>query len=128
MVGGQAQTSASIGRHSELIAQTALLANGYSVLEPIIPEAYDVAVTRKGDDKIIRIQVKSIIKREKSGNTWYVIRGKKNNGKVYDLDDCDCFIGVYGNEVYMTPNRCISEYWTAVDKADENWERLKLEL
>lgn len=124
MVGGQAQSTASIGRHSELIAQTALLANGYTVLEPIVPEPFDLAITRKGDERIKRVQVKTILRRNKSGNDWFVIRGKKNNGGVYTADDCDYFIGVYDNCVYMTPNREISEYWTSVDKAETTWTRL----
>lgn len=124
MVGGQAQTSASIGRHSELIAQTALLANGYTILEPVVPEPFDLAITRKGDSTIRRIQIKTILKRNKSGRDWYVIRGKKNNGEVYDTEDCDYFIGVYENRVYMTPNRMISEYWSAVDEVESKWERL----
>ena len=124
MVGGQAQSSASIGRHSELIAQTALLANGYTVLEPIVPEPFDLAITRKGDERIKRVQIKTLIKRNKSGNDWFVIRGKKNNGDVYTLDDCDYFIGVYDNRVYMTPNREISEYWRSVDDVEAKWERI----
>jgi len=124
MIGGQAQTTASIGRHSELIAQTALLANGYTVLEPIVPEPFDLAITRKGDGTIRRIQIKTILKRNKSGNDWFVIRGKKNNGAVYTEDDCDYFIGVYDNAVYMTPNREISEYWSSIDNAETTWTRL----
>lgn len=124
MIGGQAQSSASIGRHSELIAQTALLANGYTVLEPIVVEPFDLAITRKGDATMRRIQIKTIIKRNKSGNDWFVIRGKKNNGEVYGLDEVDYFIGIYDNAVYMTPNREISEYWSAVDEAETKWTRL----
>lgn len=124
MVGGQAQSSSSIGRHSELIAQTALLANGFTVLEPIVPEPFDLAVTRKGDATIQRIQIKTILKRNKSGRDWYVIRGKKNSGGVYTVDDADYFIGVYENRVYMTPNREISEYWAAVDEVETKWTRL----
>lgn len=124
MEGGQAQSSSSIGRHSELIAQTALLANGFTVLEPIVPEPFDLAVTRKGDATIKRIQIKTIIKRNKSGNEWYVIRGKKNSGDVYSLEDCDAFIGVWNNRVYMTPNREISEYWSSVDEVESKWTRL----
>lgn len=124
MIGGQAQSTASIGRHSELIAQTALLANGWSVLEPIVAEPYDLAITRKGDSSIRRIQIKTILKRNKSGNDWFVIRGKKNNGEVYTMDDADYFIGVFENAVYMTPNREISEYWSSVDNAETTWTRL----
>lgn len=124
MVGGQAQSTGSIGRHSELLAQTALLANGWTVLEAIVQEPFDIAITRRGDKTLKRIQVKTIVKRNKSGNDWFVIRGKKNSGEVYTEDDCDYFIGVYDNAVYMTPNREISEYWTAVNEAETKWTRL----
>lgn len=124
MVGGQAQTSSTIGRHSELIAQTALLANGWSVLEPIVAEPYDIAVMRRGDKTARLIQIKTILKRHKQGRDWFVIRGKKSNGEVYTHDDCDYFIGVYDNRVYMTPCREISEYWVAADEVETKWTRL----
>lgn len=119
-----ALSSSEIGMHSELLAQTALLANGYIVLEPIVQEPFDIAVMRRGDKTTKLIQVKTIIKRNKSGNEWFVIRGKKNNGEVYSTDDCDYFIGVYDNCVYMTPNREIGEYWSSVDNAETTWTRL----
>ena len=124
MIGGQAQTSASIGRHSELIAQTALTANGWTVLIPDGVEPFDLAITRKGDATIQRIQIKTIIRRSKSGRDWFVIRGKKNSGEVYSAEDADYFIGVWDNAVYMTPNRGISEYWAAVDEVETKWTRL----
>lgn len=117
-------SSSGVGKHSELLAQTALLANGYTVMEPIVAEPFDIAVMRRGDKTAKLIQVKSIIKRNKSGRDWYVIRGKKNNGDVYTLDDCDYFIGVYDNCVYMTECREISEYWSAVDEVETKWTRL----
>lgn len=124
MVGNQPQSTASIGRHSELIAQTALLANGYTVLEPIVAEPFDLAITRKGDGTIKRVQVKTAIKRSRGGREYLVIRGMRNNGKVYEKDDCDYFIGVYENRVYMTPNRIISEYWCGLDELETKWTRL----
>lgn len=124
MFGGQAQTSSSIGRHSELLAQVALTANGWTVLIPDGVEPFDLAITRKGDATIKRIQIKTILKRNKAGNDWFVIRGKKNSGEVYTAEDCDAFIGVFDNCVYMTPNRGISEYWSAVDEVETKWTRL----
>ena len=124
MVGGQAQTSSTIGRHSELIAQVALTANGWTVLIPDGVEPFDLAVTRKGDATLQRIQIKTLLKRNKGGRDWFVIRGKKSNGDVYSAEDCDQFIGVWGDCVYMTPNRGISEYWSAVDEVETKWTRL----
>lgn len=124
MYGGQAQTSSSIGRHSELIAQVALTANGWTVLIPDGVEPFDLAITRKGDATIQRVQIKTLVKRFKEGAWWYVIRAKKNSGEVYDADDCSLFIGVYDGCVYMTPNRIISEYWAKVDEVETKWTRL----
>lgn len=117
-------SSSGVGKHSELLAQTALLANGYTVMEPIVAEPFDIAVIRRGDKTAKLIQVKTILKRNKAGRDWYVIRGKKNNGDVYTLDDCNYFIGTYNNRVYMTECRSISEYWSAVDEVETKWTRL----
>lgn len=124
MTTAQALTTASIGRHSELLAQTALLANGWTVLESIVPEPFDLAVTKRGDNRICRIQIKTLIQRNKNGIDYYVLKGKKNNGDVYDKDDCDIFIGVYHNVVYLVENRCIGEYWIRVDEVAEKWTEM----
>ena len=124
MYGGQAQSSASIGRHSELIAQTALTANGWTVLIPDGVEPFDIAVTRKGDSTLKRIQVKTITRRFRYDTWWLVIKAKKNNGEVYGLDECDYFIGVTDGCAYMTPNRLISEYYIREDEVESKWTRL----
>lgn len=123
-----AMTTAAVGRHSELLAITALLANGYTVLEPAVPEPFDLAITRRGESKIIRAQVKTALYREKDGIAYYVIRGKKNSGSVYDMDDCDIFIGVIDNDVYMLDNRMCSEYWVRADAIESKWTRLTTRL
>lgn len=128
MTTAQALTTASIGRHSELLAQTALLANGWTVLESIVPEPFDLAVTKRGDNRICRIQIKTLVQRNKAGIDYYVLKGKKNNGDVYDKDDCDVFIGVYHNVVYLVENRCIGEYWVRVDEVAEKWTELPTTL
>ncbi|SER88246.1 hypothetical protein [Psychrobacillus sp. OK032] len=128
MVVAQALTTASIGRHSELLAQTALLANGWTVLESIVPAAFDIAVTKRGDNRICRCQVKTLIQRTKDGVDYYVLKGKKNSGEVYDKYDCDVFIGVTNNVVYLVENRCISEYWARVDEVAEKWTELPTTL
>lgn len=124
MTTAQALSTASVGRHSELLAQTALLANGWTVLESIVPEPFDLAVTKRGDNRICRIQIKTLTQRNKNGIDYYVLKGKKNNGDVYDKDDADIFIGVYHNVVYLVENRCIGEYWIRVDEVAEKWTEL----
>jgi len=128
MTATQALTTASIGRHSELLAQTALLANGWTVLESIVPAPFDIAVTKRGDNRICRIQVKTVIKRLKNGIWYYVVKGKKNNGNVYTKQDCDVFIGVYENAVWLLDNREISEYMIRCDEVAEKWTELPTTL
>ena len=122
----QALSTSTIGRHSELLAMAALLADGWSVSEPTVPEAHDL-LAMKGD-KSLRIQVKTIKLREKDGVPYYVIRGLKNSGATYTLSDCDAFIGVVGEHVYLTANREITDYWVKVDEVSEKWRYLPLKI
>ena len=121
-------TTAAVGRHSELLAITALLANGYTVLEPAVPEPFDLAITKRGESKIVRIQVKTALFREKDGIEYYVVKGKKNSGVIYGKDDCDVFIGVIDNHVYMFDNTEITEYWVRADAIEGKWTRLTTRL
>lgn len=100
------------GKHSELLAQLALIANGYKVLEPTTnSEPYDLAF-RLGKETLY-VQVKTAYKREEEryNGAWLVVRGAKNNGMVYTFDEVDYFIMVWENKCYMFPNREIKEYW-----------------
>lgn len=124
----QALSTASVGRHSELLAQTALLANGWVVMEPIVPEPFDIAVTKRGDNRLVKIQVKTILRRTKDGIEYFVVKGKKSNGNVYTTDDCDLFIGVHQNTVYLIDCRSISEYWVRTDEVAEKWTELPTTL
>lgn len=104
----------------------ALIANGWVVHETTTPEAHDLLAIKGGKSK--RIQVKTIKYREKDEVPYYVIRGLKNNGQVYDLSDCDAFIGVVGEHVYLTENRSISEYWCKTDEVNKKWRHLPLKI
>ena len=119
-------STSTIGRHSELLAMAALLADGWSVSEPTVPEAHDLLASKNGQQ--MRIQVKTIKQREKDGVPYYVIRGLKNNREVYSLSDCDAFIGVVGEHVYLAENRELSEYWSRADDVSEKWKRLDLKI
>lgn len=119
-------STSSIGRHSELLAMAALIANGWSVSEPTVPEAYDLLAYKDG--LTVRAQVKTIKQRTRDGIDYYVIRGLKNSGQVYSLADCDVFIGVIGDSVYMTTNREISEYWVRADEVDDRWTKLAIQI
>ena len=119
-------STSSIGRHSELLAMAALIANGWSVSEPTVPEAYDLLAYKDG--LTVKAQVKTIKQRTRDGIDYYVIRGLKNSGQVYDLSDCDVFIGVVGDCVYMADCRSISEYWVRADEVDDKWRKLALKI
>jgi len=121
-------SSSDKGRHSELLAMTALLANGYTVLEPIVAEPFDLAVTKRGNSEIKRVQVKTIVERTRDGIDYYVIRGTRGNGRAYDEHDADYMIGVADGRVFMTENRCLSEYWARKDRVTEKWTELKTEM
>ena len=113
------------GRHSELLAQTALLANGWSVSEPIAPEAFDLVARAPGSAEWQRIQIKSARVRE-DRNGEIVCYARKNNGKNYDADDCDLFIAVLNSDVYMFANRFLSEYWVTAANIEDKWTKLEI--
>lgn len=113
----------TVGRHSELLAQTALLANGWSVAEPIAPEPYDLVAKAPGSAEWVRIQIKTARARE-DRNGWVVCYTRKNSGEVYGAADCEYFIAVLAGDVYMFPNRNLSEYWVKPDELSEKWTRL----
>ncbi|AYA77380.1 hypothetical protein DOE78_19055 [Bacillus sp. Y1] len=118
-----AHSTITKGRHSELLAQTALLANGYSVAEPIAPEPFDLLARAPGTMEWLRIQIKSARARD-DRNGEVVAYARKNNGKPYDKEDCDLFIAVLDGEVYMFENRELSEYWCPAHALSEKWTKL----
>jgi PD-(D/E)XK endonuclease len=115
------------GRYAELLAQTALLANGWSVAEPIAPEPFDLVARDPIHGRWHRIQVKTARRRD-DRNGEIVVYAKKSNGAVYTRDDCDLIIGVVDDEVYMFPNREISEYWISPDRIESRWTKLDTTL
>lgn len=123
-----AHDSATKGRHAELIAIAALMANGWTVLEPAVPDVFDLGITRPGWTKFKRVQVKTARLRQKDGVSWVVVNGSRNNGKVYTPDEVDYFIGIYDGVAYMFKNRVISEYWVKPAEIDERWTRLEVSI
>lgn len=125
-----ALTSNNKGRHAELLAQTALLANGYIVMEPIAPEPFDLAVKRIGEDETFYVQVKTAYLRDEPryGGEYIVVRGAKNNGSVYTEAEVDYFIAVWQGRAYMFPNREISEYWIRPKDLASKWTELSMDI
>lgn len=123
-------TSISKGMHAELLAQTALLANGYTVMTPLAPEPFDMAIKRIGDKTVYFVQVKTAFLRneERYGGEYIVVRGAKNNGNVYTKQEVDYFVAVWDGEVYLFPNREVSEYWIRPSDLGEKWTKLETGL
>lgn len=105
------------GAYSELLAEAALLANGFEVARPIAPEPYDMITRNPVTGDYQRIQVKTVRVREDRGGVL-VVYARRANGEPYSTDDCDMFVGVHGDDVYIFQNRGLSEYWS--DGADGN--------
>ncbi|WHY01828.1 group I intron-associated PD-(D/E)XK endonuclease [Neobacillus sp. DY30] len=113
------------GRHSELLAQSALLANGWNVSEPIAPEAFDLVARAPGSSVWQRIQIKSArVREDRDGSI--VCYARKNNGETYNESDCDLFIAVLNGDVYLFQNRNISEYWVTPDNIADKWTKLEI--
>lgn len=119
-----AYTTNTKGRHAELIAITALLANGFTVMEPTTPDVFDLGITRPGRTDFLRVQVKTCRYRIKDGEPWVIVTGTRNNGQVYMTDDVDAFIGVYDGVAYMFDNTGLTEYWVKPAELSEKWTRL----
>ena len=119
-------SSTERGKHAELLAATALLANGYSVMEPISPQPYDLAIRHPQTGETSYVQIKTAFSRneERYGGEYIVVRGAKNSGKVYMREEVDYFVAVWQGDVYLFPNREIKEYWIRPDKLSEKWTKL----
>lgn len=123
-------TTSSVGRHSELLAMAALIADGWCVHEATTPEAHDLLASKVEGNltQYQRIQVKTIVTRERDGHKYYVIRGLKNSGIPYTTADCDAFIGVVDGRVFMTSCTGLTEYWIKAEEVTEKWRELPLKI
>lgn len=115
------------GTHSELLATTALLANGWDVAEPFAPRRFDLIAKPPNGNRWIQIQVKTARARgDRNGEV--VVYAKKNNGEPYTFEEAEYIIGIYNGDVYMFPNREIGEYWVNPLLIKERWTHLPLEF
>ena len=118
------------GKHAELLAQTALLANGWSVLEPISPQPYDLAARCPLTGEIIYVQVKTAYLRdserdiERYGKAYLRVPGARNNGRKYETGEVDYFIAVWQGDCYMFRNREQTEYWVLPEEIGDKWSKL----
>lgn len=117
------------GVHSELLAKIALVANGYKVLEPTAPyEPYDLAFRLGSETLYVQVKTAYMRDEEKYNGEWIIVRGLKNNGSVYTLDEVDYFILVWDNKCYMFPNRELQEYWFREKDLETNAIYLPMEV
>jgi hypothetical protein len=115
-----------------LIAQAALLANGWRIHESKTAEAYDILATDPTTGEHVKIQVKTVKQREDRGGDL-VIYARKGNGTAYDRADADYLIGVWVDNgevprVFMLENRLLTEYWASEARASKRWIELDISL
>lgn len=108
------------------MAEAALSNAGYTLLVPSSTEPFDLAITKRGTNRLERVQVKTIIKRERNGIEYFVMRGIRGSGAVYTQEDADYMVGVIDGKVYMTQCRAISEYWCRADNVATKWRELPI--
>jgi hypothetical protein len=121
-----------VGTYSEVVAELALLANGYTVSRPRTAEPFDLKAECPKTGRELKVQVKTVRKRS-DRNFELVVQATKGNGEIYTKSDVDVFVGVLAEEgeiprVYMFENREIKEYWATESRAEKRWERLELPL
>ena len=123
-------TTTEKGKHAELLAQTALLANGYTVLEPIAPESFDLAVRHPTSKETLYVQVKTAYLRDSDedikryGDAYLVVKGAPASGRPYLADEVDCFIAVWQGRVFMFPNEGLREYWVKASEVSDKWTEI----
>lgn len=122
-------TTSDRGTHSELLAKAALIANGYKVLEPTSPyEPYDLAFRSGSETKYVQVKTAYMRDDERFVGEWIIVRGIRNNNKVYKLDEVDYFITIWKNKCYMFPNKEQKEYWFREQKLLEETIYLPIEV
>ncbi|MEK4970669.1 hypothetical protein MHI57_24755 [Cytobacillus sp. FSL K6-0129] len=120
----------TLGAYSELVAELALIANGYTVSTTRTSEAYDLKATDPLNGAELKVQVKTIRKRG-DRNGELVVYATNGSGQKYSQSDVDVFIGVLAEEgemprVYMFENRDLREYWATEARASKRWVELSL--
>jgi hypothetical protein len=120
------------GVYSELIAEVALMANGYQVSRTRTAEPFDLKAVDPLNGSEYKIQVKTIRKRA-DRNGELVVYATNGRGQTYSKSDVDLFIGILVEEsevprVFMFENREIKEYWASEARASNRWVELSIAL
>lgn len=116
-----------------MVAQIALLANGWTPHESRTKEAHDILAINPETGRAEKVQVKTIRRRtDRAGE--FVIYARKGDATTYDLADADWLIGVLADNgktprVFLLENKCQTEYWTREDRLHLNgWRELSIAL
>lgn len=119
-------TRAQRGSYSELLAQAALISEGYIVSQPVTVEPFDLTIKSPGDKRTYYVQVKTVFVREDSRyiGKRFVVRGARNNGKIYTKEEVDYFVAVNGEDVYMFNNTEQWEYWAKEHEPEKVWKKI----
>src|SRR5690625_3371356 len=112
--------------HIVVLDATTMPPIGECALAAISPQPYDLAIRHPETGESSYVQVKTAFTRDEKryGGKYVVVRGHKRNGDVYTRDEVDYFIAIYDGDVYMFPNREISEYWVKLDDIASRWTKL----
>lgn len=103
------------GAYSQLIASAALIANGWQVAEPIVPEVFDYLAKEPGGNEWLPVQVKTARWRA-SRNSW-VVSGTRSSGDAYQPEDVRYMVGVCGDgNVFIFDCVGYKEYWATPGK------------
>lgn len=123
-----AHSTEIVGKYSEIVAEMALMANGYDVSRPTMTQPYDLKAEDPLNGREVKIQVKTIKRRIRNGIESLVVYARRN-GNAYSHSEADLFIGVLVDDgvpprVWMFENRGLKEYWSNENRAENRWVEL----
>lgn len=123
-----ANFSSAKGMASELIAQSLLIAKGYSVHVPLVAEPYDLVAHENGTKNSFKIQVNTLRIRNDREDAL-VVKATSSNGERYSKRDVDYVLAVNIDEGigYLIENTEQKEYWAKdFATAASKWTELRL--
>lgn len=123
-----ANFASSKGMASELIAQSLLIAKGYSVFVPLVDEAYDLVAHENDTGESYKIQVKTLRIRDDRENAL-VVKATTSKSEYYPKDAVDYILAINIDEGlgYLIENNEQKEYWAKdFATASKKWTELRL--
>lgn len=99
---------------------------GFEVSQPIFPAVYDLLARNADTGEYIRVQVKTVRRRNDRPGNCAVIYATRGDGTAYLPADVDYMLGIEGNVGYYFKCRGIKEYWINTDKNNGPTEYITL--